>query len=428
MKSYLSKLHLSNNTYANIIQFYLIFVVLFYIQLVAGYFLVWHISIRETLNEVDGIIERVTHDLRFSQGKWDTSLYNSDPFTAYPNSSSSYPLYVVTTDGFVIERSKPITGILDTSDFKHLMQFQSGQLITTVTNEHWRVLSKPVVRDGKTYGLIVVALYNPSESELDLEDKKLQENLEKLDSVVTIQDDKMNVDKVDVRHIQYLVSFEVVDTFNKVLVNDGRVPTFIDPSYVHRELLQDGSRIVMDETTQQRYVIDSQPIFDNANNQIAVVVAARTIQPLVNTLQKYLLIGVIGCLVSPLPISLLAAYLFQKSVKSKSHSIHTASIQEKPPTKMSFDKKLSVLHLDEKAIEIAYSSNQYYLCKAIFTSPKKRWEQDELVELMGDMPSPEKFRKVYDAALAINKKTGLKLVTYQDKTYFLNPEFSSLLG
>ena len=410
------------------IRLYLILVLFFGIQVLISYWLVHRGFLKETQQDVDAIIERVKNDLRFTDGKWDTSLYNSDPFTAYPNSSSSYPLYIVTTEGFVIERSKPISEILDTSDFKHLIQFQTPQLLTTVTNEHWRVLSKEVIRNGKSYGVIMVALYNPPETQLENTDKQLKENLEKLDSVIRIENDKMNVDKVDVRSVQYLVSFEIVDTFNKVLANDGRVPTFIDPSYVSSEFEAKTPRIVLDKTSNQRFLVDSQPIFDHENNRVAVVVAARTIQPVLNTLDRYFYIAGVGSLLLPILLSLMLIYFFNKVLRNRLEAAQIAKSQPVMPKSLSFDKKQSVLYIDGQSIEIPYSTNQYYLCKAIFSSPKKRWEQDELVEQMGDEPSSEKFRKVYDAALAINKKTSLKLISYQDKTYFLNSEFLPLLN
>jgi hypothetical protein len=412
----------------NLLKIVLFFMFLFLLQIIVSYVFIQDVSLEEVNKSLTTLADRVTHDLQYQNGKWDISRYNSDPFTAYPNSSSSQPLYIITTEGFVIERSKPINGLLDTSDFKHLMEFQAPQTFHTVTNESWRVFSQPISRNNKIYGVIMVALYNPEESLLTTTDQELLDSTQKIDSVIELKNDELDISKVDIRNIHYAVSFEVVNKFNKVLVNDGRVPTFIDTSYISKELNSPGHRVIQDSVTKEDFLVLSRPLVDSTGSPVALIVAGRSVQSISNTLKSYLLTSLLIGATLTFPLSLLVIFLLRNEIRSLL-ALQKQAGEEKPkPTHISFDKKASLLFIDDKKIEIAYATNQYYLCKALFSAPKKRWEQDELLEYFGEDVSAANSRKVYDASLALNKKSELKLVVYQDKTYFINPELVPLIS
>lgn len=94
-----------------------------------------------------------------------------------------------------------------------------------------------------------------------------------------------------------------------------------------------------------------------------------------------------------------------------------------------FDKEKSELKIDGKPTPIPYSSNQYYLCEALFGNPKKRWENDELLEKFGvntDLSNAKIKRQPYDAMIAINKKIARlspDLIQYKNKTFQINPKY-----
>jgi hypothetical protein len=88
-----------------------------------------------------------------------------------------------------------------------------------------------------------------------------------------------------------------------------------------------------------------------------------------------------------------------------------------------FDKKDSEIKVDEKNYTIPKDTNQFYLCKALFSNLKKEWEQDEILEIMGESFSAKNTRKIYDAKLAINKKIGIKLIEHENKKYFISKSF-----
>lgn len=96
--------------------------------------------------------------------------------------------------------------------------------------------------------------------------------------------------------------------------------------------------------------------------------------------------------------------------------------------KFRFDEDESKIFINDEVIDIPYASNQYDLCKLIFSKIVKRWENDEILVKFGITDfNKENARKPYDAMIAINKKikkmTGLEeFILYKDKTYRINPK------
>ena len=81
----------------------------FLVQYILAGFLLYQITLKETSGQITTIAERVKEDLSYKNGKWDTNRYNADP-----DLPGTYPLYVFATDGYVIDRWKPLHGFLDT--------------------------------------------------------------------------------------------------------------------------------------------------------------------------------------------------------------------------------------------------------------------------------------------------------------------------
>jgi hypothetical protein len=368
--------------------------------------------------------------LRFDGKTWDTSLYNSDPYTPYPNGSSGFsnPLYILTKEGFIIERSSPIRGLLDTSDFKHLSKFNKPETIHTVTNEWWRILSKPIEKNGLVLGVVVVSYYNPRESETLLIDRKMEENISFILSQIQVKDNKMNVSRLDIRNIHYEFSFEVVDNYNNVLINNGRVPTFIDTSYFAKEVESQQRRIVTDKKTQEQYMVITRIITDIKSEPVGLIIIGESVRSLYTILHNYVLFALFVSLFCIVPLLVYVVHIFRKDVVAilaeKISNIKSIEIKN-----IYFDKKGSSIQIDGRKYEIPYASNQYYVCDAIFSAPTKKWEYDELLEKLGDIKSDEiNGRKIYDAVLAINKKCGFKLIEYKYKVFTFNPLFLSRLS
>jgi hypothetical protein len=396
------------------------------IQLLIGFVVIHSSTLKRISDTLNNYVSRVQSDISYVDGKWDTLKYLSDPMTPHPNGSSGYlnPLYIVTTEGFVIERNLPINGLLDSSDFKHLAEFNEPQFIQAITNEKWRVLSKVIGKDGKMLGVIFVSYYNPPEANIFEVDKTLQKNINNIESKIEYKNEDIIISSLDIRSIGYDVSFEVVTTFNKVLLNNGRTPSFIDSSYIFDEFKR-GQRIIKDTINQEPFLVQSHPVLDQLASPRAVIVSAISLKELYSVLKNYFILSVLFDILSFLPLTFLSYLIIKPALHNYFTEIRSRKVL---PKKILFNKKASDLSLDDRKIEIPYASNQYYFCEALFTHPKKRWEQDELLERLGENLGTKNFRKLYDTALAINKKVGFKLIEYKDKTFFVNPQFSSYIS
>ena len=408
----------SNSRYLN--KFiYIAFILIF--QTTITFIFLRYIAIQDAKHSLEELYTRISNDLQIKNGKWDTTLYNADPHTPHPSGSNGFitPLYIITSGGFVIERNQPISGLLDSSDFKHLQAFQTPQTLAVVTNDQWRVLSKPILgKNNEVLGLTSVAYHNPNENILNVIDSTLLESLEKINSAIKVTNNSIDVKDVDIRTIRYDIAFEVINTYNKVLLQNGRTPTYIDPSYIDSELKRSITRIVRDSHTGEQFLIYMQPIKDSNGKSQGIILIGRSLYSIHNTLRAYVIFSLGFGIFLIIPLLLL---LSQRLFIFKTKSVNVDSY----PEEVAFDSKESVILADKKIIAIPYATNQYYLCKAVFSHPKKRWELDELLKKFGDQDSSQNWRKVYDAAIMVNKKAGFKLISYQDKTFRLNPAINS---
>ncbi len=378
----------------------------------ASSILIKHFTYNSVEREITKRVTEIEGSLKYTNNKWAMAQYNVEP---------EEPLYIITTDGFIIERHQPIHGLLDSSQHRHLLAFQEPQNMSTVTNDQWRVLSKPIVRRGKTYGIIFVANHNPEELLLESIDAKLTETTTNIDRNISIVNDEPDASKVDVKKLPDDISLEIVTTFNKTILKSGRGPTFIDPSYIKNELNRvNSTRIVRDQVTKEKFLVSSHSIVDKSNHPLALIVAGESVSFADSILRNYLrTLAVLGSL-ALLPTSVALLYLSNRHFDVLLKEQEKLRDHRQLPKKLSFNNKTSILTLDNEEFHIPHVSNQYYVCESIFQKPKKRWTQDEILDRMGETESTTSSRKVYDATLAINKKVGFKLVDYKDKTLSLN--------
>lgn len=384
---------------------------------------------RDIKKSLYNITSRVKNDLRYiNNNQWDTDLYDSDPETPHPAGSSGYSksLYVITSTGFVIERNKPIDGHLDSSDFKKLLSYQKPQTIENTVNKKWRVFSEPIKNANETEAVIFVSYYNFNPSSVEEIDKILNENSELLKNQVYFENKKLFVDKIDIRNVHYNVSFEIVDKYNIVLLNNGRVPTFIDPSYVIKEMnSKQSEKIIKNIKNGESFLVYSKTLYDLKNNPIAIIVSGESLNQIENILNLFILFSLVVNVFLIFPAMLFSVKIAKKQLEKQ--------LNEKDdlinfiPKKIIFIKKEGTILVDEKKVILPYASNQYYLSLSLFGNPKKRWELDELLEKFGEELIPQNWRKVYDAMLSINKKVGIKIIVHKDKTFFINPELLNLL-
>lgn len=394
---------LSFNNYKNISMFALACGLLFLVLLLA-----------RNYHELLFISNRVQEDITSSDSKqWNTTSYNADPLL--PGTS---PIYVLASDGFVIERWKPIAGYLDASDFKHLLAFNQIQTIQTSSQQDWRVFSLPIENNGHAHGVVTVSSYHQTPEMVMVYDEQMVTAANYVLEHVTVENNQVVVKNLEQRNIPHYISFQVVNEFNTIVTKGNnnnsidRLPNFIDPSYIAAELKTLNTKVKSDSKTGEIYLLYSQPLLDDAKNAKGVIVVGKNLSPLLVSFFTYLV--VVGVL-----LGLHGLYTFTKKMFKE---------QQKKTLKIfiRFDEKNSVILVNQDKIPIAYASNQYYLCLATINHPTKRWEVDELLDKFGVEMQAGSWRKIYDAMNQVNKKAkpilGKKLILLEEKTYRLNPD------
>lgn len=405
-----------------IFELFLFVTFIFLFHTIVSSVFVYKTSVQSLESGLETMINRIDKDLAYVDGRWDTSLYNADPLTPYPNGSSGFanPLYIITSEGFIIERSQPIHGFLDTSDFNHLSAFNTPQTINTVTNESWRVVSEPILEGNSTVGVVMLSYYNPQQGSIDEIDKKMKESLHSIVQSLVVKNGRINTQHIDIRNIHYEYSFEIVDKYNNVLLNNGRVPSYIDPSYFAKEIGNRSKRTILDSKTGREFAIVTKTLF-SGNMPIGIIIAGEPIDALNNTLKKYVYFSFVLGLLITIPLMIYTVFIMKKFLR-------TLEDGEKEKTKLSlirkiqFDKKRSILWVNDKQYPIPYASYQYHICSALLLQPKRQWEYDQLLEVLGDFGEQINTRKVYDAVHAINKRIHFRLIEYKNKTFSVNAE------
>ncbi|MBI1862547.1 hypothetical protein HYS00_00320 [Candidatus Microgenomates bacterium] len=394
---------------------YILFIACF--QIILSYAIVYEWKLGRLKADLSAYATRVAQDLTYREGKWDTTAYLSDPLTPHPSGSSGFvqPLYILSIDGFVIERSNPVTGYLDSSDTKHLLTFQRVATLDSITNERWRVQSKPIAMEGMPAGVVTAAYFNPDATSLSEIDQKIASDSSRLLGIITQgKNRELDVSAVDIRHVNYDISFEIVDRYNKVLINNGRTPSFIDRSYVIDEIHAPAYSIIRSPKTREAFLLHRRVLYANSQ-PVGLIVTGFRMNDVYDMLNAYLVVSLLTAVATLLPIVYLALTKLKKQIP--------VSVSKTAIKHISFNRSSGELKINETMLVLPYASNQYYLLDAIFAHPKKRWEHDELLEKLGEDTNDTANRTVYDTMLAVNRKAGIKLIEYKDKTYRFNPSF-----
>lgn len=394
-------------------------------QFFIGMLVINNVNVNQAEALTEELSQRAKDDIIYSAGQWDMSRYDTDP--EIPGSAR---LYVLTKDGFVIDRWRPVSGYLDTSDFKQLRQYTTAKTIRTVTGQIWRLLSLPIYNEAKTtIGLITVGSFNASFERAGDMDTSLASAASKLTQKLKVSGETINAESVNVRDIPYNISFQVVDQFNQIHVKSDnsstidRLPNYIDPSYIVDNLKTPSIKQITDRKHAETFLVRSTPINDSSNNPVGVIIVARTITPGIALVGAYVLWVVVASLVL---IIIASVYLYKWTrLGSTAIAAKTRLLQAEDIANIEIDKNSHQIKINDHVVKFAYATNQYYLCLALFNSPKRKWESDELLDKLGEAINRDSWRKLYDAMNGINKKAeaiiGFKLILTSNKTYYLNP-------
>lgn len=402
---------------------FVVFIVIL-ISLVAGILNLFQTYLSHTREGLAQKIVSIKSDFKYEKGKWDLEAYNKDP-----DLLGFYPLYFMTTDGFVLDRRDPIHGFLDTSDFKRLLSFEKPQTVSSITSQNWRIYVRKIDSVGSTVGVIAVSYYNPPKEIIDQIDQKLIEAADFIYSQLKIEDKNIGTKELNIKAIDYDIAFNIIDSFNTIILksanvdNTNRIPNFIDPSYVKRQLSQPAEKIIKDSLTGDLFMIRQASLEASDGSSIGIFVVGQSMSSIIGITQKYILRQTIISILIFL-ISILVLGFILKNKKGGAASLNYL------PQEAFFNQKRGMLSIDGVDIVIPYATNQFYLLQTIFSNPAKRFETDELLERFGEEKSKIGSRKVYDAMLSINKKVSkvadIKLILNQNKTYQLNPKIIAL--
>ena len=400
-------------------------------QLIIGGLVIYLGGLAQTNDYIQAISSRAREDITFVDHTWNTARYDSDP-----EIPGNYRIYVITKDGFVIDRWRPIPGYLDTSDFRQLLSYQKATTIHTITGQDWRMLSLPIRHNGNTVGVISVGrIISDVEPGVILVDQELRASAVELMEQLAIDDNALDVSQINVRSIPFTISFQVVDQYNRIQLKSDtansidRLPNYIDPSYIADNLNHSFTKFVQAANSSERYLVQSTALHDASGSPIGTIIVARTITPYLDLLNNYLIAGTItGAL-------LLGTVIFIMK-RFNGALLHVSDeplqlLKDDEIREISFVKDECLLVINDQEIAVTYATNQYYMCLALFSRPSKKWETDELVEHFGIDHGVEAWRKLYDAMSSINKKCHMvmetNLIIASNKTYRINPALTSVV-
>lgn len=389
-------------------------------------------AINQTRNFISTINNRVREDIHYKQdGTWDTTAYDTDP-----EIPGNYRLYVITKDGYVIDRWRPINGYLNTSDLRYLLNYQQPGTTRSITGQSWRLYTLPIKNnEGTVVGGITTGSYNFTDDTVPSTDTKLTTIAQQLAKDVRVKGSDIDTSPINVREVPPGISFQIVDSSNTIHVKSDNsssidcMPNYIDPSYITRELGSPAFRQLKDKYTHDLFVARSHPVYDAKGNAVATVIVARSVSPNLVVLKVYIFANIlIDALLIGLTMSLRDrwAKYFSKGLDQQQAN-ELLSLDE--ITSIRFDKSGCTLLINNCCVPITYATNQYYMCLALLGAPKKKWHTDELLEKFGETNFRDGWRKIYDSMTSINKKTSVimseRLIVSINKTYQINPALTS---
>lgn len=405
----------------------ILFIVIFFIIFVGiNHFNLNNISINETKEYLSKNALILSKDIIIeSDNKINATAYYQDTTTP-----GDIPIYIFTKDGFVIERSNYITGFLDTANFEYAGSYEKPHTIITPSGIEWRILSNKIIKNNKVEGAILVAYYYPQKSAYDEIDNQLINDANKINNLITLNNGQLNISNVKSKDIKYSTYYQIVDKYNKLLIDEGGPPSYIDRSYVYQYLQKQTFFEIKDKLTNHKYLFFSYPLVNN-EGVILIGKSITDFQKLIGKQQQFILITTLFLLIGIVIIFFYLKRELSSIVKRRTQESlkDLSSPKFINPVKIIFDIEKSCIFIDDRIIKIEYASKQYEFCKLLITYPKKRWEYDELMDKLGYNEEDAHDRTFYDLRGTINKKVdqiiGADLISYENKTYYINP---NLLG
>jgi hypothetical protein len=400
-----------------IIKITVFFTFLFILQASISFFWIRYSNIKQISADISWLNNRIASDLVFKNNKWDTSIYSADPLTPHPDGTGGFPdpVYIISADGFVLERNALIHGLLDSGSLSYLSQFETAQTVSGPTDEQRRVLSRTIMQNGTPVGVVAVSRVIHGTESLDEVDSILLKNLNNIISKIQLQQSSLDVSLVKIQAVDYNIAFEIVDKYNNVLLSNGRVPSYIDRSYISEQIKNPQSRIIKDTQTGEQFLIQTK-VLKYKNTDIGIIVHGKSLNSTQKILWAYITSTFLTYIIILLPVSLITFYLLRRELA-------TIFTMNDNPSSIIFNRLKAQLTIDNETINLEQNSNQFMLCTILFSNVERIWPQEILLKKM----NIDNWRSLYDAALSINKKIRFKLILHENKAYLINPSYAHMI-
>ncbi len=408
-----------NRIRKTIFKIIIFFTVLFCIQVSINYFWIRYTNLQQISEDISWLNNRIASDLKYVDGKWDTSIYSADPLTPHPDGTGGFPdpIYIISLDGFVIERNALIHGLLDSGSLQFVSQFDSPQTVSGSTFEQRRVLSRHITKNNKNIGIVTVSRVIQGSEKLTDIDLILQQNLNEIISKIQFKENTIDVSLIEVQAVDYNIAFEIIDQYNKVLLSNGRVPTYIDQSYIKEQLNAPSKTIVKDNITNEEFLIQTKVLRDSNNEEIGIIVHGKSLQVLKKILSTYVISTALTYFVILVPLSIITFYLLRREIKTLLTNNHDS------PSLIEFNEHKCLITIDDDTISLEQDSHQFLLCEILFSNINKSFSEDFLLKKL----ETDNWRSLYDASLSINKKAKLRLIIHEKKSYRINPSYINVI-
>lgn len=358
-----------------------------------------------------------------------------------------YPVYIFSTSGFASVRIKAIGGFLDSGSFDFNSYFQTPQTYTfPENNTSYRLYSK-VISENNIPEVSILVGYNTS-SNIYVSDDQLIDATEILSSQIKIAEGIVDASKVKTLSIPPSIQVLIIDKFNRILISNGTIPSYIDRSYIAEELKWIGKyRTVIDQSTMNPFLVYGTKWRDDI-----IVVSGYPLTQANNALSKQLVFSVGTGAGVILILLLLLAFLLQKEINTllikAEKAVQKVFYVSHRAGAFGFDQDTGLIYLGDKKMEVPVKTKQYYICKVLFSKPNKNWENDEIMdrlpehaletealdtyESLGGNDLRKKARMIYDAIRLLNEKANgvfsYDVVLIQGKTYRINPNIQPQNG
>lgn len=427
MLGFIRRIYKDQNEFKIVVKLSSVFLFAFIFYLIANYIIIYSLSLKDIKNYLGHTIANVASDFEYKDGKWDTDKYLSDISTP-----TEIPLYIFSTDGFLMDRLNVIHGLLDTSNYEYASSFTAPTTITSPAGETWRIYSLPLIRSDQVKGVTLVAYFDPrgiAEKEID---EVLKDVAISVDSKIKVVDGSIDVSHIKQKEIDPNVSFEIVDIFNRNLMSYGGPPAYLDRSYIQDALLYKNFRTVKDRKNNNEYLVYATPILSNGQT-VGIVVAGKGLDQLTTMLRYQLWLSVGAGFLAIIIFMMVVIYIYRHDF-SEVLQDRLAFLSSPAPVdvrKIAFSEEKSSIVINENiTISIPKHSYQFDVCRLLFHAPNRPKDTIDLADAIGEKNTTKnEVRMVYDAILAINGKTrkaiGIKLIHHEDKQYFINPDLAS---